>query len=469
MLTYSFENIGSDHMYEYLYRCIREDILSHKLSPDEKLPSKRSFAKHLGISQITVENAYAQLAAEGYIYSVPKSGYFVAQFEQRPTAAPLRQEKSKKRPAPIPSFEFDFVSGTAQEGLFPFSVWSRLLREVLSTENEASLLSDTSPGGAWKLRRAIADHLYQFRGIAADPDQIIIGAGTQYLYSILVQLLGRDQLYAVEDPGYPRLGKILESNNVRFHAIEMDSSGVVLERLEDSGADILHITPSHQFPTGIVMPISRRYELLSWAAKKDNRYLIEDDYDCEFRLYGKPIPPLKSIDVLDQVIYINTFSKSLAPTFRISYMVLPKVLAKHFYDKLGFYSCTVSNFEQLTLARFIREGFFEKHINRMRSFYRAKRDELTAALAGSPIASALTIREENAGLHFLMELKTAAADQELILRAQEAGIRIACVSQYCCQNAEKYQHTLVVNYSSLENDKISIAAGRLSEALLPFI
>lgn len=469
MLTYSFENIGSDHLYEYLYRRIKEDILARRLDADEKLPSKRSFAKHLGVSLITVENAYAQLAAEGYVYSIPKSGYFVAQLEQQPAKAAGARENTVRKTPRERSCAFDFVDGAAAGGPFPFSVWSRLLREVLASEEEASLLSDTSSGGARKLRCAIAAHLYQFRGLAADPDQIIVGAGTQYLYGILVQLLGRDQAFAVEDPGYPRLGKILDSCGVRICAIPMDASGVVPELLEESGADILHITPSHQFPTGIVMPISRRYELLSWAAKDSARYLIEDDYDCEFRLYGKPIPPLKSIDVLDQVIYMNTFSKSLAPTFRISYMVLPKALAERFYEKLGFYSCSVSNFEQLTLAHFLGEGYFEKHINRMRSYYRVKRDELISALFQSPLAPYLTVREENAGLHFLLEVKTDAPDEELTRVLEEAGVRIFCVSQYCRLCTDPYRHTLVVNYSSLENEKMAAAAGRLSEALLPLM
>ena len=197
---------------------------------------------------------------------------------------------------------------------------------------------------------------------------------------MIIQLLGREKKYALEDPGYRKIAQIYKSNNVNFEYIPLDSDGIDRKALEKSSAQVLHISPSHHFPTGIVTPISRRYELLSWASESAERYIIEDDYDSEFRFSGKPIPSLQSIDTLDKVIYINTFSKSLTSTIRISYMVLPKELMELYKKELSFYSCTVSNFEQYTLASFIQQGYFEKHINRMRNYYRAHRDRVMSAI-----------------------------------------------------------------------------------------
>ena len=307
------------------------------------------------------------------------------------------------------------------------------------------------------MRKAIADHLYQFRGIDVSPEQIIIGAGTEYLYGLLIQLFGNEAVYAIEDPGYQKIAQIYTSHGVGLCYIPMDEGGVCTGVLEDSGADILHLSPSHHFPTGRVTPISRRYELLGWASKSDGRYIIEDDYDSEFRLLGRPIPALQSIDVMDKVIYMNTFSKSLSSTIRISYMVLPQKLLKQFYEKLGFYSCTVSNFEQYTLARFISGGYFEKHINRMRNYYRNQRDILLESIRKSPLAGKIKIKEENSGLHFLMELQTEMPDDLLEEKAGRMGLRISCLSAYYHQPEQAKQHVLVLNYSGIDREKMAEA------------
>ena len=360
MLTYSFADLGSDSLYEHLYKCIKNDILNGVLTIGEKLPSKRNFAKNLNISTITVENAYAQLMAEGYIYSLPKKGYFVADISTSvlentantffpATDAPVTEVPVTQKP-----YFADFVSNSITADNFPFSIWAKIIREVISEECDA-LMTNPPAGGIPELRNAIAQYLFQFRGMKVDPAQIIIGAGTEYLYGLLIQLLGNNNTFGVEDPGYRKIAQIYNSHRANCKHIPLDNYGVELGALEESGADIIHISPSHHYPTGIVTPISRRYELLGWASRSSSRYIIEDDYDCEFRLQGKPIPSLQSIDVMEKVIYINTFSKSLASTIRISYMVLPHHLLERFYRQLGFYSCTVSNFEQYTLAHFISQ------------------------------------------------------------------------------------------------------------------
>lgn len=479
MLTYSFEDIGTDTLYGYLYKCLRRDILNGTLPAGYKLPSKRSFAKNLNISVITVENAYAQLIAEGYLTSVPKKGYFVAQLEPGVMQRQSMTEDKKSTEA-LPEavdnifssgheqknashFFADFVTNSVKPEHFPFSVWAKLMRELLSSKQK-ELLTPSPAEGIPELREAIVRHLEQFRGICVSPEQVIIGAGTEYLYGVLIQLLGREKIFAVEDPGYRKIAQIYESNGVECRYLPLDKSGIHMESLRESGADIIHISPSHHYPTGIITPISRRYELLGWASENDSRYIIEDDYDCEFRLLGKPIPALQSIDVMEKVIFMNTFTKSLAPTIRISYMVLPPHLLKRYHEKLRFYSCTVSNFEQYTLAEFISRGYLEKHINRMRNFYRSQRDLLISCIKKSSFSSFVTIREEDAGLHFLMDIMADFDSGELIQLAQKEGIRIACLSLYFHQAeavTKEAKHTIVINYSGLEPEHIEEAVTRL--------
>ena len=468
MLTYSFANLQGESMYTHLYKCIKKDILEGTLKAAEKLPSKRMLAKNLGISLITVENAYAQLLVEGYIYSKPKRGYYVATLQQQ---LPPASNAPVARPivAPKEHITLSFAKSSVPADTFPYNTWARLLRNTLTSADEHALISDTAAGGVLPLRKALAKHLYQFRGLSVHPEQIIIGAGTQTLYNLIVQLLGRSHIYALEDPGYPQLAAIYRANDVFCRYLPMDEQGIEVAVLENSGADILHITPSHQFPTGITMPVSRRYELLHWASKKSSRYIIEDDYDCEFRLFGRPIPPLQSIDQAEKVIYINTFSKTLAPTFRISYMVLPPHLASLFYEKLGFYSCTVSNFEQFTLAKFIEGGYFERHINRMRTYYRNKRDNLLQYLDQCPASKALQVEGENSGLHFLLHLATAASDSQLRQAAAAQGLQIKFLTDYYHNKLSDNSHTLLMNYTGIEDERLYPALDKLFEALFPYL
>lgn len=491
MLTYSFENIGSNRLYEYLYKCIKKDILNGKLKAEDKLPSKRTFAKNLNVSTITVENAYAQLMAEGYIYSKPKKGYFVSELNAFSYKTKngcktsgtesenciideldIRNQKDKAEQEDSLYFNpkkkgylADFVSNRIHQENFPFSIWAKITREVLA-DNTEILLYPPPSGGVYELRKAISDHLYAFRGMSVMPEQVIIGAGTEYLYGLLIQLFGEKAIYAIEDPGYEKIAQIYASHSRAVRYISMDEEGILMESLEASKADILHLSPSHHYPTGIVTPIKRRYEILDWASKDENRYIIEDDYDSEFRLIGKPIPALQSIDTMEKVIYMNTFSKSLSSTIRMSYMILPKHLLKRFYEKLGFYSCTVSNFEQYTLARFISNGYFEKHINRMRNYYRGQRNLLLEEIKNSELSSHIRIREEHAGLHFLMDLDTEISDKELEQRALQAGIRLSCLSDYFQNPSNAKQHAVVINYSGLDPEKIKEAVIVLSHIIL---
>lgn len=454
MLTYSFSETRSEPLYQQLYQCIKNDIVKGILGADDKLPSKRNFAKNLGVSTITVENAYAQLIAEGFAYSLPKKGFFVAdirngslgQREKRGKEEEKGQTEQKKYLA-------DLTSNQTCSEQFPFSVWAKLMRASLKEDREG-LMRNAPCAGILQLREAIAGHLRDFRGMEVRAEQIIVGAGTEYLYGLLLQLLGMEKCYGVENPGYHKIYKIYKSHQVACRYVEMDSAGVSIPSLEEKGVDVVHISPSHHFPTGIVMPVSRRYELLGWAAKKGERYIIEDDYDSELRLTGKPVPSLQSIDIQEKVIYMNTFTKTLSSTVRVSYMVLPEHLAKYFLETLSFYSCTVSNFEQYVLARFINEGYFEKHINRMRNYYHEKRDILLRQIADSAIADHCSISEEDAGLHFLMKIDTSLSDEEICAALEKEEVKISSVGQYYAEPAENREHVFVMNYSSLEEENI---------------
>ena len=455
MLTYELKKSPGVPLYEALYRCIRSDILSGVLLPGQKLPSKRALSAHLEVSKITVETAYNQLLAEGYICSREKVGYFVEAVERAPRREAVAiSEKPAEETKPV----LDLTRTGAEH--FPFSVWTRLQREVMLDYGE-KLLQPMPHQGIRELRQAISDHLAAFRGMETDPDNILIGAGTDFLYNLLIQLLGRDKTYAVEEPGYGKIRKIYAAGGVRCISAPMDGRGVRPEGLRE--ANVLHFSPSHHFPTGLVTPVQRRLELLNWA-KETNSWIIEDDYDSEFRFDAHPMPAMQSLDS-HRVIYMNSFSKTLAPSIRISYLVLPPELMGQFREALGFYSCTVASFEQYTLARFLSRGHFEKHINRMRKFYRNRRNRVVELLEESDFADKITILEQDAGLHFLVKVDTPLSDADLAEKLLSAGIRVKPLSSYYHLPVGEDRHCFLVNYSVLDEAALEAALRRLPEHL----
>lgn len=465
MLSYSLDGEDKLPLYENLYRCLREDIRNGKLRAGERLPSRRAFAANLGVSSVTVENAYLQLEAEGYIRAWPRKGYYVENIGD------LLPERSREihintpEKHTAPTVFADLTGSGAGTDEFPFSIWSKLMRELLSG-NRGELMKRSPVNGVRDLRAAIAGHLRSFRGMDVDPENIVIGAGTDHLYGLIVQLLGPERIYAVEDPGYSKIAEVYRSFRTKCIHIPLDEYGIRPDELVSANVGIVHVSPSHHFPTGKVMPAVRRHELLAWAAESEERYIIEDEYDSEFRMSGRPIPTLQSEDQLGRVIYMNTFTKTLAPTIRISYMILPPRLAQRYREQLSFYSCAVSNFEQYALARFIERGYFEKHINRMRKISRIRRDELLRCIADNPISGYVRIMEEEAGLHFLLYIDTAMSDAAFCKRALGAGIRLEPLSGYRNASDGEDEHIFIINYAGLKSEAVRDTVKRLEGLII---
>lgn len=427
MLDYNLEQRGEASLYEYVYQQIRNDIVAGRIAAGEHLPSKRAFASHLGISVITIENAYSQLLAEGYICSKPRRGYYACELPEAPVLASAEIELDRDsataglnaHDAGEQSEQFAPLSPSALEAA---RLWQSALRATLTSEDECEIFSPAPAQGTMRFRRAIAHHLRGTRGMNVDPDNIVIGAGAQLLDTMLVQLLGADKIYAVEDPGYLRLTRIYQAMGCEVRHIPLDGEGVNLNALLNTGADVLHLMPSHQYPTGLVTSIARRYALLSWAAEQPGRYLIEDDFDCEFRLAGKPIPALASIDAAQSVIYTNTFSKSLSSALRLAYMVLPDELMERFRRELGFYASSVSSVDQVALARLLESGDYERHANRVRVRAREVRDGLVSLVRKVFPAGEISMEHADAGLYCVLELVNDRAGDSLIRAIADVGI-----------------------------------------------
>lgn len=451
MLTYPMEERGDLPLYEYLYRRIREDILSGKLTAGERLPSKRALAEHLHLSVITVEGAYAQLEAEGYLYTLPKRGFFVSQVDRTP-APKAPEPPAIPEPEAARQWRLDLKSNQVDTARFPVSTWARLTRQVLS-EDGAALLRPVPHQGLEALRRAIADDLRDYRGMSVSPEQIIVGAGAEYLYLLLAQLLGPGAVFAAEDPGYPKIRQVYGKCGASCRPVPLDAQGMDLAALTASGATVAHLSPSHHYPTGLVTPIARRQALLRWAEEVDG-FIIEDDYDSEFRFTGRPLPTLQSIDRSGRVLYMNTFSQTISPSMRVGFVVLPPRLLERYRRELDFYACTVPALEQHVLARFLSGGYYEQHLSRMRKEYRQRRCAVLAAFRSGPFAHRITISEQGAGLHFLLRLDTDRSDADLRQRAEALGVRLGFLSEYAAVPDPSYAHTLVINYAGLDEARL---------------
>ncbi|MBP3217360.1 MAG: PLP-dependent aminotransferase family protein [Lachnospiraceae bacterium] len=509
---------GGQHLYEEIYEYIRDAIRSGELKKGEKLPSSRSLATSLSVSRSTVMLAYDQLLSEGYIEARQGSGCYVcgldglylpgaelaaqqvstaltsgsarASSTHREAKSDLTQRTSDSgngKPAAVPAASdqivIDFSLRRIDMTGFPYAVWRRLNRLALMDAN-ADLFSPGPPEGDPALREEIAKYLHFSRGVVCRADQIIVGAGNEYLLMLLHQILGEGRIVALENPTYKKALRILKSMGFATRTVGMDENGMRVSDLEKSGADLAYVMPAHQFPTGTVLSYTRRMELLKWAdsasAAEMDRYIIEDDYDSEFRFRGRPIPALQAQDRTGRVIYMGTFSKSIAPAIRISYMVLPERLLAKYDETCGFLNSTVSRIDQAILTAFLKEGHFERHLNRMRARYRARQEVLLKALA--PFEERFEIGGQDTGLYLLLrergyeqadesEEKITARERELTQLAAGKGIAVYPMYLFRTEGeknpeGQRLAPTILLGFAALPDEDLIQGARLLAEALL---
>ena len=427
MLLIKLEKSKTIPLYEQIYDQIRRDITNGKLPVGMKLPSKRKLGEFLNISQTTIEFAYAQLAAEGFISSKPRKGYYVQAIEELAYVQPVRTDskiqpstKKKMYPSifrPVKLTQSHFRSRNGEN-----------MPKMSSTNLHRIFCCLAILTAIVELRQEIARYLYHSRGVDCTPEQVIIGSGTEQLMPLIIRILGKNATYAIEDPGYPLTHHVFFHNNRKAVAIPVDEEGMDVRALQHSGATVAYVTPSHQFPTGTVLSAARRTALLNWASAQDEHFIIEDDYDSEFRYTGRPIPSLQGMDKGDNVIYLSTFSKSLMPSLRIAYMVLPPVLLDRYEKAFIHYAATVPRLDQHILARFMADGHFSRHLNRMRKIYRRKLQILTEAL--TPYAPHISFSGDEAGMHIIITVHTMTTEESLVDAASQANIRVYGLNGY---------------------------------------
>ncbi len=534
MLTINLDPHSATPMYEQIYNYIKTEIKDGILPWHYKLPSTRSLAANLQISRNTVDMSYAQLVSEGYIEAVPKSGYYVAMVSDLMSLSP-KQPKTRKSSVktPIP-YQYDFSPFAIDINTFPYNTWQKLSKNCMNEyNNDLFLLGDNR--GDESLRSAIGRYLHESRGVNCSEDQIIVGAGTDYLLQLLSQLFqfvkpnnsitnsiantitnsnantftnsnaniftnsddniftnsddnifinsddntitnsndntitnSNDNTIAMENPTYKQAYKIFTGLHHNVIPISLDQSGICMEPLYQSDANVVYVTPSHQYPLGIVMPIKRRMELLRWADQASDRYIIEDDHDSEFRYKGKPIPSLQGIDSSGRVIYLGTFSRAVAPAIRVGYMVLPKKLLDLYNQHLYYYSSTVSRVDQYIITHFITDGYFERHLNKLRKLYKAKHDLLVQSLR--IFRNKAVIEGENGGLHLVLRFQSKASEKELLQAAAKKSIKIYGLSEHYIKSPDVLESpSILLGYAKEAEENIPAGVQALYNALEDYL
>lgn len=453
-------------LYEQLYAALADEIRSGRRAPGTALPGRRTMAARQGVSVNTVDTAYQMLAAEGLAEARPRSGFYVQKtYGMLHSRTPARQaDAPRAASAQGQEVRFDLSTGSVDTDLFPARSWGRIQRELLY--QSPGLLQRGEMQGDEPLRVQIARYLSAYRGVDCTPEQIVVGAGIEYLLGCLAHLFGGGTA-AVENPGYTRTLAVLQNNGIPCTLVDIDASGLPAPALERSGANLCYLTPSHHFPTGITMPAPRRAELLAWACARPGRYILEDDYDSEFRFDIRPLPSLQGMAGRDgPVVYLTTFSKSLAPGIRIACMVLPHGLLERYRRDFALYANTVSRFEQQTLCNFMAGGYFTRHLARMRLRYKRRMEAFAAALRQA--LPGVTLGSVHSGLHFLLTLPGAGGERAMVAAAAREGVRLRGLSEYYLARPENCPpDTVVAGYSALKEDDIPAVAAALARAWGP--
>ncbi|MFP5493872.1 PLP-dependent aminotransferase family protein [Parvimonas sp. G1641] len=422
-------------LYIQIYEYFKNEIINGTYKAHTKLPSKRNLAKEYKISLNTVDNAYSKLIEEGFIYSKERQGFFVSDvgelyiLDNKPIYIKTENE----------NIDYDFsYSGVSEE--FPYKIFKKISSNIFDNKD---VLEKVEYQGYLPLRIQIAEYLNKSRGFRTDASQIVISSGSEYLFQIIFKLISGK--FGIEDPGYSMLSNIMDTNDIKYNLISVDENGMDLKKLKKSDSDFCVLTPAHQFPTGVIMNMQRRVELLNM---KKIKYIIEDDYDSEFKYSKRPVPALKSIDINDKVIYIGSFSKSISPSFRVSFMVLPFDLVEKYNKIFKYFICPVSIMVQKMLTTFIESGEFEKHLNRMRKIYSKKRQLLMDMLSER---KDITIRGADAGLHLVLEYPKYYNEEDIVKKAKEKKIKVYGLSSY---GTKREIPSILLGFATLSDEKL---------------
>nr|WP_314656095.1 PLP-dependent aminotransferase family protein [uncultured Fusobacterium sp.] len=453
MIILNLDNKSKVPLYIQIYNEIKKMIQNKILKANEKLPSKKDFTDYYNISQNTIQNALYLLLEEGYIFSIERKGYFVSDIENLIVHNVKIENKIKFEEKDKIHYDFSY-SGVDSKSLAK-TIFKRITRDVYDEEND-DLLFQGHIQGDLSLRKSICEYLLQSRGFKVEAEQIVISSGTEYLFYIIFKLFN-NKIYGLENPCHKMFKELFLTNNVSFKAISLDEAGIMVEELKKYNVNVAYVTPSHQFPTGAIMSISRRTELLNWANENLNCYIVEDDYDSEFKYTGRPIPALKASDVNDRVIYLGSFSKSISPAIRVSYLVLPKELLDIYQKKLPYFICPVPTLNQKILYRFIKDGYFVKHINKMRTLYKKKREFLVNTIknySSEILNKEIYIQGADAGLHLVIKLNKKINEKAFLKECLEDSIKLYSLEEYYLEEIYNETSSFLLGYANLTNKKI---------------
>lgn len=450
-------------LYSQLYYWIRKEIEEGRLMPGVKMPSIRQLTIHLKVSRNTVEAAYQQLQSEGYLESVPKSGIWVANIE-KPSQHYTKEEEHPIKLECKPSNEVlvDFEYGNVDFDKFPLKQWKKCLSDAVDHENDW-LFQYSEKQGEFALRQEISNYLLQSRGVRSTPEQILITAGTQTSIELVCRLLSlQGETVAMEEPGYSGVRSVFKDQGCTIEPVPLDKDGLSVNHIHMSKPKAVYLTPSHQFPFGMVLPITKRLRLLNWAYQTGG-YIIEDDYDGEFRYLGQPIPSLKSLDEEEKVIYLGTFSKSFLPSVRLSYIVCPPSLIVQYLRKFSSYNQSVSPIIQRAMAQFMQSGEFERHIRRMRKLYQKKHQTLLKSIE-QYMGTKVKIVGEKSGLHILLKLKGITAI-ELIERGLKKGVKVYSPAMFWHHPSLESNSYIMLGFGGLSIEEIENGVRLLASCL----
>lgn len=463
MIYINIDRESTISLSKQIYNSLKESVLSGIIQPGQKLPSSRELSQYLNVARNVVIESYEQLIAEGYAYSKNGSGTYICQgvqFKKTETSSEQKQYYSKKT---LNIEKISFRTGIPDLDSIPIQKWAQIYKDI-AFDIKSSQMDYQSTFGAYELRTQLSLYLNRVRGVRTSPENILITNGAAQSFSLLCQLVSNDSYALVENPLSYGILHTLHSNNVRIEAIRLDEYGMVTSELPENPPKLIFTTPSHQFPTGVILPVGRRIEMVKYAEKHD-AYIVEDDYDSEFRFDGSPIQAMQYLDP-ERVIYVGTFSKTLMPALRMGYMVLPNHLRKQMEDAKYVADLHSPILEQLTLAKFIEMGLFSRHISKMRKLYLKKRNYLIHSLQ-DVFGDRVTISGAQAGMHLVASFRQVCFDNVLMQRIEDQGIQITAVNKHylSIEPSTPYDQSLIFGYGNTKIEEMEMGIKILSSVI----